>query len=153
MAAGPVDALTSPEGALALATAALLLVVGLRLAGPRGAAGWAGGGAYAASLAATLLGGLGVVPGPALAPPLALRLAGAAAVVAGLLVAGARARRAARAAGGAAAAAPSAWAGLALVLVGQLARAPSAAGALGLAAAAAGLGWAAASARRPAGAV
>lgn len=151
MAAAPLDALTSPAGALALAVAALLLVLGLRLAPRRGAAGRAAAAAYAASLAATLLGALRVLPGPALAAPLPLRLAGAAAIFAGLLAAGALVRRRRRGGttGGAAPRAPGAvYAGLVLVLLGQLLRAPSAAGVLGVAVAAMAHGWAAWAARR-----
>jgi hypothetical protein len=153
---GPLDALTSPPGALGLAVAALLLVLGLRLAPRRGVTGAAAAATYAASLAVTLLGALRVLPGPALAAPLGLRLAGAAAIFAGLLAAGALARLHPRGEGGRGAAprAPTAvYAGLALVLLGQLLRAPSAAGILGVAAAAIVHGWAAWAARRPAAGV
>lgn len=151
MASAPLEALTSPAGALALAVAALLVVLGRRLAPPRGTAGRLAFGAYAASLAATLLGGLRLLPGPAPAASLGLRLAGAALLVAGLLVAGSPARRA-RAAAQAGAAPPptppAAHAGLTLVLLGQLLRAPSAAGAAGVAVAALAHGWAAWTAQR-----
>lgn len=154
MAVGPLEALTSTPGALALAIAALLLALGLRLAPRQGAAARAAAAAYAASLAVTLLGGLGILPGPAFAAPLPLRLVGAAAIFAGLLTAGALAgRRGPREPRRATwSAAPRRRAavhgGLALVLLGQLLRAPSAAGALGLAAAALVHGWAAWSPRR-----
>jgi hypothetical protein len=153
VAAAPFDALTSPGGALALATAALLLVLGLRLARPRGPAGWAAAVAYAASLAATLLGALHLLPGRAFVSPLPLRVAGAAAVVVGLLTAGAPARRRRPVAERGPRVTGAAYAGLALVLLGQLLRAPSAAGALGVGVAALVHGWAAWSGRRAPGGV
>jgi hypothetical protein len=136
--ATPLEVLTSPAGALSLATVALLLVLGLRLARPRGGPAWAAAGAYAVALVATLLGGLRLLPGPALAPPLAARVAGVAAIFAGLLLAGMRRRRVALDAADApgASAPPLVHLGLVLVLAGQLLRAPSAAGAVSVAAAA-----------------
>jgi hypothetical protein len=134
--ASPLEVLTSPAGALSLATVALLLVLGLRLARPRGAPAWTAAGAYAVALVVTLLGGLGLLPGPALAPPLAARVPGIAAIFAGLLLAGTALRRVAPDAAGTGGAPPLVHLGLVLVLAGQLVRAPSAAGAVAVAAAA-----------------
>jgi hypothetical protein len=130
------DELTSPQGAVALAVSALLLVLGYRLARPVRGREWLALGAYALALVAQLLGARGLLPGPALVPGLSLRIAGGVLLVAGLLLAGkpSRARRR-----GAIAALPRAasprrpdpvYAGLGLVVVGQLARAPSLAAAV-----------------------
>jgi protein-S-isoprenylcysteine O-methyltransferase Ste14 len=129
------DDLTSPAGALALAISALLLVVGYRLARPDRSREWLAIGAYAAAHVALLLGARGLLPGAALVPGPALRIGGVALLAAGLLLAGApaRARRRPAIAGSLAGSAPGrrldpVYAGLALVLVGQLARSPSVAG-------------------------
>jgi hypothetical protein len=137
------DVLTSPTGSLAIAISALLLVMGFRLARPVRTREWLAIAAYAGALVALTLGALGLLEGPAAAPGLALRLAGLGVLVAGLLLAGsaarARTRAAAHAHAGAAAGAgapqPTAidpvYAGLALILVGQLLRGgPSRAGAV-----------------------
>jgi hypothetical protein len=148
------DGLTSPQGSVALAVSALLLVVGYRLARPERAREWLGVAAYAAALVAQLLGARGVLPGPAPAAGAALRVAGAALLVTGLLVAGkprARNRAAIEGdppAGGRARAAGAVHAGLALVLLGQLMRAPSLAGAAAVSIAVAIEAWVAWSARR-----
>jgi hypothetical protein len=134
------DALTSPEGSVALALCALLVVVGYRLARPDRGREWLAIAAYAAALVASLLGARGLLPGPTAAVAPAVRLAGAALLVLGLLLAGqpSRARRrAARRAPGEATRAPPldlVYAGLAVVLAGQLARAPSLAGGIATAA-------------------
>jgi hypothetical protein len=135
------DVLTSPTGSLAIAISALLLVMGFRLARPVRTREWLAIAAYAGALVALTLGALGLLEGPAAAPGLALRLAGLGVLVAGLLLAGsaarARTRAAAHAHAGAAAGAPQppaidpVYAGLALILVGQLLRGgPSRAGAV-----------------------
>jgi hypothetical protein len=157
------DELTSPQGAVALAIAALLLVVGYRLARPDRGREWLAIALYAAALAALLLGARGMLPGPALAAGPALRIAGAALVVGGLVVAGKPSRDRRRAAATpparptpgplgphppAVEAAPLTWVGLALVVVGQLARSPSVAGAVVTAAAVLVLAAVAAASRR-----
>jgi protein-S-isoprenylcysteine O-methyltransferase Ste14 len=130
------DELTSPHGSVALAIAALLLVLGFRLARPRRTREWVAIAAYAAALAAQLLGARGLLPGPRLVPGAGLRIGGAVLLVVGLLVAGtsSRARRRAsmeaRAEPEPARGFDPAYAGLALVLVAQLLRGPSLAGAL-----------------------
>ncbi len=136
------DELTSPSGSVALAVSALLLVVGYRLARPGRAREWLALVAYAAALAAQLLGSRGLLPGGAFVPGPALRIGGATLLVAGLLVAGGPARARRRAAvegrappGGVPRALGPLYAGLGLVLAGQLARAPSLAGAIATAAA------------------
>jgi len=164
----PLDALSSPHGALSLAVAVLAAVLGVRLLAPRSAPGWAAALAYVASLAASWLGASGLVPGgarPGASAPMTVRLAGAALLVFGLLAAGRAAREAAgravreaagrgagEAAGGTAGSTAGAQlkvlGGLAMVLAGQLVRAPSPAGVAVLAVAAAALGWAALVARR-----
>lgn len=88
--------------------------------------------AYAAALAAQLLGARGLLPGRTLAAGGALRIAGAALLVLGLVLAGTSSRARRRAA---TATRPEqtpvprsvdpVYAGLALVLAGQLAREPS----------------------------
>jgi hypothetical protein len=129
------DDLTSPAGAIALAVSALLLVVGYRLARPDRGLEWLGVGAYAVALAGILLGSRGLLPGESFAPGPPLRLGGVVMIAAGLLLAGApaRARRRAAIAGRPEASPPrprldQVYGGLALVLVGQLARAPSVGG-------------------------
>jgi len=126
------DTLSSPQGALSLAVTVLAAVLGVRLLAPRGASGLAAL-AYVASLAATWLGRAGLAgspPPPEPATP--VRLAGAALLVFGLLAAGraAQARALARARGAPASAGTGrkVLLGLALVLAGQLLRAPSPAG-------------------------
>jgi hypothetical protein len=129
----------SGQAALSLAVAALAAVVGLRLLSPRTAPGYAAALAYAASLAASWLGANGLVPGgaaPGVSPPMTVRLGGAALLVFGLVAAG-------RAAGGKRRAERKVLGGLALVLSGQVVRAPSAAGLAVLGAAAAVFAWAA----------
>jgi hypothetical protein len=142
--------LTSPSGALGLATAVLLLVLGHRLVRPARAHEWAAVAAYAAALVALVVGarGLAAAGAPPAAP--AVRWTGAALLVAGLVLAGAsaRARLRAAAAGRAPEAPPrrarvAVHAGLALVLLGQLLRNPSTPGAIACGAAALVLGWAA----------
>jgi hypothetical protein len=149
------DELTSPQGSVALAISALLLVAGYRLARPERAREWLAIAAYAVALAGILLGARGVLPGATTVPGPALRLAGAALVVAGLVVAGkpSRDRRRAVTAAPSRPAAPLpragvAYAGLALVLVGQLARAPSLGGAAAAGAAVLACLQAAAASRR-----
>lgn len=142
------DELTSPQGSVALAISALLLVLGFRLARPARAREWAAVGAYAAALVAQALGALGLLPGAALAPGAALRVAGAALLVAGLLLAGKRARARRRAAARAETPPDAArtgpdpvYGGLALVTVGQLLRGPSLGAALAVLVAVAVNGW------------
>jgi len=129
------DDLTSPRGSVALAVSALLLVVGYRLARPERLREWLAVAAYAAALAVQLLGARGLLPGRTLAASGALRIAGAALLVIGLVLAGTSSRarrRVAMAARPEPRPAPRTvdpvYAGLALVLVGQLAREPSLAG-------------------------
>jgi hypothetical protein len=144
------DGLTSPHGSLALAIAALLLVIGFRLARPAGPRAWLGFVTYAAALVLQALGARGLLPGPAPAAGTGLRLAGAVLLVAGLLLAGkpTRARRRPDAPAAPAFAAEGrldpVHAGLALVLVGQLLRGPSLAGAIAVLVAVAVNGWLAA---------
>ncbi len=146
------DELGSPAGSLAIAIAALLLVLGLRLARPARAREWASAVAYAGGLVVQALGAAGLLPGGRVTPGVALRLAGAVLVVAGILLAGKRTRDRRRGAPATGAAGPAAadpvHAGLALVLVGQLLRGPSLAGAVAVLAALAVVGWAAATPRR-----
>jgi len=151
-----VDALTSPEGSLALAIGALLLVMGYRVARPDRAREWAAVAAYAAALVAQTLGARGLLQGAVAAPGAALRIAGAVLVVVGLVMAGTavRARRRAARTSPADAVAPGrvgpVYAGLAVVLAGQLLRDPSEAGFVVAAIAAPFLFWAAlASPREP----
>jgi hypothetical protein len=153
------DVLTSPAGSLAIAISALLLVMGFRLARPVRTREWLALAAYAGALAAQTLGALGFLMEERVAPGVSLRVAGLALLVFGLLLAGssARARRRAAtgAATGAAARAPEArtvdpvYAGLALILVGQLLRGPSRAGAISVAVAVLIAGWVALTPRRP----
>lgn len=125
--------LTSPQGTIELAIAALLLVLGYRLARPSRSREWAAFAAYAAGLAGQLLGASGLLRGTVYASGAPLRILGAAALLTGLVIAGApaRARRRAMSNGNpipAGRAAAAAHAGLALALVGQFARGPSTAG-------------------------
>jgi hypothetical protein len=150
------DVLTSPTGSLAIAISALLLVMGFRLARPARTREWLALAAYAGALVALTLGAFGLLEGPAAAPGLGLRLAGLGVLVAGLLLAGSAARAWTRAAAdaragaavGAAAGAPKSrtvdpvYAGLALILVGQLLRGgPSRAGAISVGVAVLLAGW------------
>jgi hypothetical protein len=141
----PFERLTSPAGALSLAVAALLVVLGVRIAG-RARGGAAAQAAYAAAIVAAVLGAAGILPGPAPAAPAAVRWVGSALLVAGLLVAGAGSRGGARPDPAAPARPPArgrAMLGLTAVLAGHLLRAPSGAGAIAAAAAAAVLAAAA----------
>lgn len=129
------DDLTSPTGSLGAAIVALLFVVGYRLLRPSRGRDWLALAAYAAGLAGQFLGAHGLLPGRALVPGAALRIGGAALLVAGLVVAGRPSRTRRRTPDGDAEASnPSrrGWdpvaTGLALVLLGQLARTPSHAG-------------------------
>jgi protein-S-isoprenylcysteine O-methyltransferase Ste14 len=140
----------SQEGSLAVAIAALLLVLGLRFAGALRAHERIAFASYAAALVASLLAARGIVPAATTAPGVLVRVAGAALLVGGLLLAAAasKVRRGAR---------PGALvtegpyrrvrrpveAGLALVLVGHLLRAPSSIGFIAVAVAIATLGWSA----------
>ena len=124
------DSLTSPTGSLAVAISALLLVLGFRLARPSRSREWVAVAAYAGALAAQTLGALGLLGGEVTTPGAGVRLAGAFLLLGGLLLVGSpsRARRHAAITG---APAPSprridaVYAGLALILVGQLLRGPS----------------------------
>ena len=132
------DSLSSAEGALGLAIAALLLVVGFRFAAPRRGREWAAAAAYAGALGVSFAGGSGLLGEPAAVACAPQRIAGGGVLVAGLLLAGgaARDRRlAARAAVPGGGSGPRLHAGLALVLLGYLLRAPSRAGAIATAAA------------------
>jgi hypothetical protein len=145
------DALTSPAGSLAIAISALLLVMGFRLARPVRTREWLAIAAYAGALFAQTLGAIGFLGGPVVAPGTPgtpQRLAGAALLVAGILLAGAPSRARRRAAASAPASrAPDArsfdpvYAGLALILVGQLLRGPSRPGAISVAVAVLIAGW------------
>ncbi len=137
------DELTSPPGSVSVAIAALLLVFGFRLARPDRLREWLAIAAYAVALTAQLLGARGLLPGRTLAAGAAVRIAGAALLVVGLVLAGTSSRarrRAATAARPEPRPSPRAvdpvYAGLALVLVGQLAREPSLAGGISTLAAA-----------------
>ncbi|ABS28443.1 hypothetical protein [Anaeromyxobacter sp. Fw109-5] len=123
------DSLTSPTGSLAVAISALLLVLGFRLARPSRAREWLAVAAYAGALASQTAAALGLL-GPPSEPGPGLRVAGGVLLVAGVLLAGAPARARRRAAVGAAPGSrprriDPAYAGLALVLVGQLLRSPT----------------------------
>lgn len=129
------DELTSRTGSLGAAIVALLFIVGYRLARPSRGRDWLALAAYAAGLAAQFLGAHALLPGRALVAGAALRIAGAAVIVAGLVTAGrpSRTRRRIPAGGPEPSDGPRrGWnpiaAGLVLVLLGQLARAPSTAG-------------------------
>jgi len=142
MPANLLDVLQTPQGAISLAVAVLAAVMGVRLLGPDrlGGRSVAAAIAYAAALAVTWFGGSGVLARSP-EPPLTVRLAGAALLVFGLLQAGRAAReRAGRADAGAT---RKVLGGLAMVLAGQVLRAPSPAGIAAALAAAAVLAWAA----------
>ncbi|WP_242336103.1 MULTISPECIES: hypothetical protein [unclassified Anaeromyxobacter] len=147
------SALTSPAGSLAIAISALLLVIGFRLAAPGRLREWLAVAAYAGALAAQALGALGLF-GPASVPAMSQRIAGAAFLVAGILLAGGPSRARRRTALGVPASQAPApprvdpvYAGLALVLVGQLLRGPSRVGATAVAVALLVAGWVALSPR------
>ena len=125
--------LTSPQGSIELAIAALLLVLGFRFARPSRPREWVAVAAYAAGLAGHLLGASGLLRGSVFPAGTGLRILGALGLVAGLILAGAPARSRRRASSGGhpgpgATAATAPYAGLALVLAGQFLRAPSSAG-------------------------
>lgn len=125
------DQLTSPQGSLAVAVSAVLLVFGFRLARPDHVREWLAFVAYAAALVTQTLGAQGLLPGPGLAAGAAPRVAGAALLVFGLLLAGrsSRARhRAETRPEPARTPVDPVYGGLALVAVGQLLRGPSFAG-------------------------
>lgn len=130
------DELTSPQGSIAVAVSALLLVVGYRLARPERGREWVAIAAYALALVVQVLGARELLPGATLVPAPALRIAGSVLLVAGLVLAGkrSRARRHAAAIGRPEPKPPRrpdpVYAGLGLVVVGQLARTPSLAGAI-----------------------
>lgn len=139
---GPLETLTSAPGALGLAIAALLLVVGFRFLRPERGVEWAAAAGYAAALVISFAAGSGLLGAPPAGPGAPQRLAGAAVLVGGLLLAGAavRVRHRARAgtslpAGRGRRPVPMLHAGLALVLLGHLLRTPSRAGAAATAAA------------------
>jgi protein-S-isoprenylcysteine O-methyltransferase Ste14 len=144
------EALTSPEGSLALAIAALLLVLGFRFARPDRPHAWIAFLAYAGALAVSLVAALDLVPGTPVAASAPVRIAGAALLVVGLLLAAA-ASKASRVVhpGALVVAGPyrrvrrPLEAGLALVLVGHVLRAPSLLGWAAVAAAVALLAWSA----------
>ena len=151
------DVLTSPAGSLAIAISALLLVMGFRLARPVRTREWLAIAAYAGALFAQTLGAVGFLGDAVVAPGTPQRLAGAALLVAGILLAGGPSRARRRAAderpGGTAPDARSfdpVYAGLALILVGQLLRGPSRAGAISVAVGVLIAGWVALTPRRAA---
>lgn len=142
------DELTSPQGSLALALAALLLVVGFRLAHPGRGREWGALVAYSVAVVAQTLGARAILPGTVVPAGAPVRILGAALLVVGLVLAGSPARARRRAAGAPAAGrAPTAgrldpvYAGLAVVLLGHLLREPSAAGAIAAGVAAPLLAW------------
>ena len=143
------DELTSPQGSLALALAALLLVVGIRLAKPSRGREWSAVVAYAVAVVGQTLGARGILPGTVVAAGAPMRVLGAILLVAGLVMVGSQERARRRAATGASATerAPTAgrpdpvYAGLAVVLLGLLLREPSAAGAIAAGVAAPFLAW------------
>jgi hypothetical protein len=142
------DQLTSPQGSVALAISALLLVFGFRLARPDRPREWLAVVAYAAALVAQTLGAQGLLPGPVLAAGIGLRVGGAALLVFGLLLAGrsARARRRAAMSGEAspergATSFDPVYGGLALVTIGQLLRGPSLGGGVAVLVAVVINGW------------
>ena len=146
---------TGAGGALGLALTALLVVTGYRLAAPRGTLAWSAVLAYVFALVVIHA----AAPGAGdVEAPVALRVAGALAIVTGLLMAGTSARAARRLAHDLAASAPDVRsgplvpAGLAVVLLGQLARTPSRGGSLAAAFAALLLGWTAVTSWRRRGA-
>jgi protein-S-isoprenylcysteine O-methyltransferase Ste14 len=129
----------SPEASLGVAIAALLLLLGFRFARPDSPREWLAFVGYAGAIVSTFLASRGVLPGPAADAGQAVRLLGAAVLVLGLVLAGSAVK-----AGrlglqeGLAGSGPyrrvrhTPWLGLALVLVGFLARAPSVIGAVTL---------------------
>jgi protein-S-isoprenylcysteine O-methyltransferase Ste14 len=132
------ESLLTPEGSLALAIAALVVVLGWRFTLPERARDFGGVLVFVAAVAVTLLAGRGLLRGaePVAAGAVA-RIGGAAVLVAGLLLGGASYRaRLVAGRGALATAGPYArlrhplYVGLALALAGHLARAPSRAGAL-----------------------
>jgi hypothetical protein len=144
---GPLEILQTPAGALSLAIAALLGVLGLRLMGAALGQGRPGRATLAAigwgaSLPLVWAGGHRLLPGAAPEAPLWLRVVGAGLLLVGLLLAG----RARSAAAGASSRMVRVAGGLSLVLAGQVARAPSAGGAVAAGVAMAALLWAAAGA-------
>lgn len=129
------DELTSPQGSIALAIAALLLVLGFRLARPGRAREWVAVGAYAVALGTQVVAAQGLLPGSALPAGVTVRITGAALLVLGLILAGRSSRARRRAVMNTATPSESAtrsldpvYAGLALVVLGQLLRGPSVAG-------------------------
>src|SRR6266542_3727635 len=72
-----VSELTSPQGSIELAIAALLLVLGFRFARPSRPREWVAVAAYAAGLAGHLLGALGLLRGSVFPAGVALRILGA----------------------------------------------------------------------------
>ena len=130
--------LLDPDGSLALATAALLIVIAWRFTLAGRLRDVAGIGGFAMAVVITMVGGLGLVPASPVHPTTPpVRLAGVALLIGGLLVAGAsfRARHASE---------PGAlctghvyarlrhplYGGLGLALVGNLLRTPHLAGAV-----------------------
>jgi hypothetical protein len=125
----------SAEASLGVAIAVLLVVLGFRLARPGSSRGWAALLGYGLAIAATLLADRGILLGPAIEAGTLLRLSGAAVLVVGLLLAGSAARARALPAADTRAGSsshrrmfPRTAVGLALVLLGFLARSPSLAG-------------------------
>lgn len=132
------ESVLSPEGSLALAISALVVVLGWRFALPERGRDFAGILVFVTAVVLTFAVGRGLVPGsgPTAAGPF-LRVTGGALIVAGLLLAGASFKaRLLAGRGRLAATGPYArirhplYAGLALVLVGHLLRLPSQPGAL-----------------------
>ena len=130
--------LLTPDGSLALATAALVIVLGWRFTLARRARDVAGALGFVLAVAVTLAGAFGLVPGsPAHSANLPIRLAGAALLVGGLLLAGASFRTR-RGIGPGVLCTGNAYArirhplfaGLSLALVGNLLRTPHVAGAV-----------------------
>ncbi|MGB8929952.1 MAG: hypothetical protein WCC48_01745 [Anaeromyxobacteraceae bacterium] len=152
------DELTSPQGSLALGLAALLLVMGFRLARPGRAREWGALVAYLAAVVAQILGARGILPGAVVQAGAASRIVGAVLLVVGLIMAGTPARARRRAAAGVATARERipgrmdpVYAGLAVVLLGHLLREPSAAGVIAVGLAAPFLAWPAVTAMRAPG--
>ena len=141
--------LLTPEGSLALAIAVLEIVLGYRFTLPERGRDLGGFLTYAVAIGLGFVAGRGLVPGsPALSVPLPVRVVGAALLVAGLFLAGASQKaRLLAGRGRLATAGPYAWlrhplyAGLSLVVMGSLLRAPSAVGAVAAAVALAQYGW------------
>ena len=148
------DQLTSPQGSVALAISALLLVFGFRLARPARPREWVAVLAYAAALVAQTLGAQGLLPGAVLAVGTALRIAGAALLVLGLLLAGKSSRARRRAPSVETPPQPGTtpfdpvYGGLAVVAIGQLLRGPSLGGAVAVLVAVVLNGWVALKAGR-----